>query len=262
MLVVGLASLMVGGESVPAGLACGCSGARPPRGGYSMVGGWGGRVAELGEAEDGVEMSRVLVLRGGEGDLNARLEALIKSAPVMLFMKGSPDEPKCGFSRTIISLLHEAKVPLTTFDILEDEEVRQGLKAYSNWPTYPQLYANGKLIGGLDVVKELAEAGELLSELGVAPEPEDKAGVLTAKIGKALVANRVEVQDLSDGCGLKYSVVVVSEKFEGMRENPLPHCIHSPSPQSEAAIFHASPVPRSSPHPKIRSPAANHCVRV
>lgn len=102
---------------------------------------------------------------GSEGnsvaDLNQRLKKLINAAPCMLFMKGSPQEPRCGFSRQIVALLKTHDIQFSSFDILSDEEVRQGLKTYSNWPTYPQLYANGELVGGLDIVKELAESGEL-----------------------------------------------------------------------------------------------------
>lgn len=94
-------------------------------------------------------------------DLNQRLKRLINAAPCMLFMKGSAQEPRCGFSRQIVALLKEHNIQFSSFDILSDEEVRQGLKTYSNWPTYPQLYANGELLGGLDIVKELAESGEL-----------------------------------------------------------------------------------------------------
>lgn len=94
-------------------------------------------------------------------DLNQRLKKLINAAPCMLFMKGSPQEPRCGFSRQIVGLLKERGIQFSSFDILSDDEVRQGLKTYSNWPTYPQLYANGELVGGLDIVKELAESGEL-----------------------------------------------------------------------------------------------------
>lgn len=97
----------------------------------------------------------------GTTDLNQRLKKLINAAPCMLFMKGSPQEPRCGFSRQIVALLKDHSIQFSTFDILSDEKVRQGLKTYSNWPTYPQLYVNGELVGGLDIVKELAESGEL-----------------------------------------------------------------------------------------------------
>jgi Grx4 family monothiol glutaredoxin len=100
--------------------------------------------------------------------LDDRLRALTHKAPVMLFMKGTPDEPRCGFSRTAVALLREEKVDFDTFDILSDEEVRQGLKKFSNWPTYPQLYGDGKLLGGLDIMKELKEEGELKSSLPAA----------------------------------------------------------------------------------------------
>ena len=75
-------------------------------------------------------------------------------------MKGSPQEPRCGFSRQIIELLKDQKIQFNTFDILTNENVRQRLKVFSDWPTYPQLYLNGELIGGLDIVREMMESGE------------------------------------------------------------------------------------------------------
>ncbi|XP_071714538.1 monothiol glutaredoxin-S17 [Rutidosis leptorrhynchoides] len=93
--------------------------------------------------------------------LTSRLESLINSSPVMLFMKGNPDEPKCGFSRKVVEILREEKVNFKTFDILSDEEVRQGLKFYSNWSSYPQLYIKSELIGGSDIVLEMQKSGEL-----------------------------------------------------------------------------------------------------
>ncbi|XP_060562098.1 glutaredoxin-3-like [Ruditapes philippinarum] len=107
-------------------------------------------------------------------DLNTRLKQLINSEDVMLFMKGNPEQPKCGFSRQIVQILNDAKVKFGSFDILQDEEVRQGLKTFSNWPTYPQLYAKGELLGGLDIVKELAESGELESQLPTQTSIEDR----------------------------------------------------------------------------------------
>jgi Grx4 family monothiol glutaredoxin len=99
--------------------------------------------------------------------LEDKLKALISKAPVMLFMKGSPTEPRCGFSKTIVSILNEQTIKFSTFDILTDEEVRAGLKTYSDWPTYPQLYVNGEFAGGLDIVKEMVSAGDLKSQLGI-----------------------------------------------------------------------------------------------
>lgn len=100
-------------------------------------------------------------------DLTQKLSRLLHIAPVVLFMKGSPDAPRCGFSRQIVAVLKQNGVPFATFDILSDEDVRQGLKVYSDWPTYPQLYANGALIGGLDIVKEMAEGGDLKEQMGL-----------------------------------------------------------------------------------------------
>jgi len=76
-------------------------------------------------------------------------------------MKGEPAAPRCGFSSKIVALLNDEKVKFSSFDILTDNAVREGLKSYSNWPTYPQLYVQGKLVGGLDIVKEMKEEGEL-----------------------------------------------------------------------------------------------------
>jgi Grx4 family monothiol glutaredoxin len=93
--------------------------------------------------------------------LHDRLTKLVNRSPTMLFMKGLPSAPKCGFSRRIVEILDETGAAYDAFNILDDEEVRQGLKEFSDWPTYPQLYHNGELLGGLDIVEELKESGEL-----------------------------------------------------------------------------------------------------
>lgn len=85
-------------------------------------------------------------------ELNKRLEELVKAAPVMLFMKGTPSGPQCGFSRQMVALLRENSVKYGFFNILADDEVRQGLKEFADWPTYPQLWIDGELVGGLDIV--------------------------------------------------------------------------------------------------------------
>ncbi|CAI0407436.1 unnamed protein product [Linum tenue] len=97
--------------------------------------------------------------------LEDRLKRLVSSSPVMLFMKGNPDAPKCGFSSKVVNALKEEGVTFGSFDILSDEEVRQGLKAFSNWPTFPQLYYKGELVGGCDIVLELRTDGALKSTL-------------------------------------------------------------------------------------------------
>ncbi|TGJ84115.1 hypothetical protein E0Z10_g4652 [Xylaria hypoxylon] len=87
-------------------------------------------------------------------ELFKRLGELVKAAPVMLFMKGTPSAPQCGFSRQLVALLRERSVKYGFFNILADDEVRQGLKEYADWPTFPQLWVDGDLVGGLDIIKE------------------------------------------------------------------------------------------------------------
>jgi len=98
-------------------------------------------------------------------DPNTTLKSLINKAPLMVFMKGDPETPKCGFSNQLMHILKEVDLPFSTFDILSDEEVRQGLKKFSDWPTYPQVYVKGELIGGLDIIKDLKESGDLVTTL-------------------------------------------------------------------------------------------------
>ena len=92
---------------------------------------------------------------GQTEELNKRLAELVKAAPVMLFMKGTPSTPQCGFSRTLVGLLREKGVRYGFFNILADEDVRQGLKVWADWPTFPQLWMGGELVGGLDIVSRM-----------------------------------------------------------------------------------------------------------
>lgn len=94
-----------------------------------------------------------------------RIKAAINASRVMLFMKGSPQEPQCGFSRSTCQVLAKYGTEFGHFDILSDQEVRQGIKVYSNWPTFPQLYVSGNLVGGIDIVNELDADGELADVL-------------------------------------------------------------------------------------------------
>jgi monothiol glutaredoxin len=101
-------------------------------------------------------------------ELRARIEGLIHGHKVVLFMKGTKQFPACGFSNTVVQILKKEGVPFETFNILADPEVRQGLKEFSSWPTYPQLYVDGKFVGGCDIVSELHQSGELSRELKAA----------------------------------------------------------------------------------------------
>jgi monothiol glutaredoxin len=101
---------------------------------------------------------------------NERIDGIVKSHDVVLFMKGSPLFPQCGFSSRAIAILEHLDVAFHSVDVLQDMEVRQGIKAYSDWPTIPQLYVKGEFVGGSDIMMEMFEAGELqalMSESGV-----------------------------------------------------------------------------------------------
>jgi monothiol glutaredoxin len=94
-------------------------------------------------------------------DVKTRIEKLINSAPIVLFMKGTAEMPQCGFSANVVRVLSQFNINYNTFNILSDMDIRDGLKQYSNWPTYPQLYVKGELIGGNDIVMEMLQNGEL-----------------------------------------------------------------------------------------------------
>jgi monothiol glutaredoxin len=100
-------------------------------------------------------------------DVQQKIDNLVKSNRVVLFMKGSAQFPMCGFSGRAVQILKACGVSdLTTVNVLEDEAVRQGIKDYANWPTIPQLYVNGEFVGGSDIMTEMYQAGELQSMLG------------------------------------------------------------------------------------------------
>ena len=94
-------------------------------------------------------------------DSQQRIDGIVKSHDVVLFMKGTPLFPQCGFSSRAIAILEHLDVPFHSVDVLQDQEVRQGIKAYSDWPTIPQLYVKGEFVGGSDIMMEMFEAGEL-----------------------------------------------------------------------------------------------------
>ena len=106
-------------------------------------------------------------------DSHARIDTLVKSNAVVLFMKGSPLFPQCGFSSRAVAILQHLEVEFESVDVLQDQGVRQGIKAYSDWPTIPQLYVDGEFVGGSDIMMEMYESGELaqlLVDKGVAAQ--------------------------------------------------------------------------------------------
>ncbi len=100
--------------------------------------------------------------------IRKRVEDQVKKNKVFLYMKGTPETPLCGFSAQAVSILKGHNAPFQSFNILEDEAIRQGVKEYSDWPTFPQLYVKGELIGGCDIMTELHENGELAKILDTA----------------------------------------------------------------------------------------------
>lgn len=94
-------------------------------------------------------------------NVNERIESQLRDNPVLLYMKGTPDFPQCGFSGQTVAALKAVGKPFAYVNIFEDPELRESLKAYSNWPTYPQLYVNGELVGGCDIIVEMYHSGEL-----------------------------------------------------------------------------------------------------
>ena len=107
-------------------------------------------------------------------DVNATIENEIKSQDVVVFMKGTPQFPMCGFSGQVVQILNYLGVPFKGVNVLDDMAVREGIKAYSNWPTIPQIYVKGEFVGGCDITREMFQSGELqtfLSEKGVPVKP-------------------------------------------------------------------------------------------
>ena len=100
------------------------------------------------------------------------IEKTVAENPVVLFMKGDPDQPRCGFSAVVVQILDHLDVPFVGVDVLQDEALRQEIKSFTEWPTIPQLYVKGEFVGGSDIVREMFQTGELkpfLAEQGVLP---------------------------------------------------------------------------------------------
>jgi monothiol glutaredoxin len=104
-------------------------------------------------------------------DITATIDAEVKSSDIVLFMKGTPQFPMCGFSGQVVQILNHLGVPFKGVNVLDDMGIREGIKAYSNWPTIPQLYVKGEFVGGCDITREMFQSGELaqlFTEKGIA----------------------------------------------------------------------------------------------
>ena len=120
-------------------------------------------------------------------ELRERIQSIITSDQVVLFMKGSPDAPQCGFSSQVVSILNRLLPSYGSFDVLEDRDVREGIKEFSNWPTIPQLYIGGEFQGGCDIVKEMYASGELHQALGLELAKVTPPGVTVTDAAKQLL---------------------------------------------------------------------------
>ena len=103
-----------------------------------------------------------------ETDTKEKIEAIINSSPIMVFMKGTKLMPQCGFSNNVVQILNALGMTYETFDVLSDLEIRQGIKEYSDWPTIPQVYVKGEFIGGSDILIEMYNSGNLQEKLEIA----------------------------------------------------------------------------------------------
>ncbi|KAH9312527.1 hypothetical protein KI387_027562, partial [Taxus chinensis] len=135
--------------------------------------------------------------------LQSKLQQLVNSKPVMLFMKGTPEQPQCGFSKKVVDVLKAEGVEYGSFDVLRNEQVREELKAFSNWPTFPQLYCKGELLGGCDITLELHKSGELkqvFEDHGLLPIADMPVG-LAAKETAAEPKSDANILESGDGDG-------------------------------------------------------------
>lgn len=138
-----------------------------------------------------------------------RIDGLVKGNKVMLFMKGTPQQPLCGFSARTVAALNSVWPEFTSVNVLDDEEIREGIKAYGNWPTIPQLYVDGELVGGCDIVLSMVNSGELHQQLGL-PKPDRSPPDIT--LTDAAAEKIREAMQGHDGMELH---LVIGEDWDG-----------------------------------------------
>jgi len=136
--------------------------------------------------------------------LHQRIQTLLSTHPVVLFMKGSPEAPRCGFSAKAVGILGGLLNDYHTVDVLEDPEIREGIKTYGSWPTIPQLYVGGELVGGSDIIESMLNAGELHGLFGL-PEPDRTPPTIRITPAAAAAISRA-MDDVDGGVGLHLSV--------------------------------------------------------
>jgi monothiol glutaredoxin len=126
-----------------------------------------------------------------ESPLRDQIQHAISENPVILFMKGNPDQPMCGFSARTVAILQSLGKPFAAVDVLPDPRIRQELSVLSNWPTIPQLFVDGELVGGCDIVTEMYESGELQQVLGVDAPPAEAPAAEPAEAPPLGIENRL-----------------------------------------------------------------------
>ena len=137
-------------------------------------------------------------------EVRTRIETLLQSNRVVLFMKGNPGAPRCGFSAAASGVLNELLPDYATVDVLEDPEIREGIKAYGNWPTIPQLYVGGELVGGSDIIQSMYTSGELQELFGL-PTPDRTPPQITIS-DKAAAEIRNALTDAEAGLALHLTI--------------------------------------------------------
>lgn len=136
-------------------------------------------------------------------DVKSKIESLVVNNPVVLFMKGTPQQPQCGFSAKTVSALDSLIPDYVSVNVLEDADIREGIKVYGNWPTIPQLYIDGELVGGCDIIMNMLNSGELHRSLGL-EEPDRTAPEVT--ITAAAAEKILEAMTGHDGIGLHFGI--------------------------------------------------------
>lgn len=124
--------------------------------------------------------------------LRARIDGILQASPVVLFMKGSPQAPQCGFSAKAVAILSGLGIDYAHVDVLQDAEIREGIKAYGDWPTIPQLYLGGELVGGSDIVAQMAASGELQAALGLPPPDRTPPAVTVTDAAAAMLRKAID----------------------------------------------------------------------
>lgn len=194
-----------------------------------------------------------------DAQLKSRIETMISSEPIFLFMKGNPTFPQCGFSNQVVSILKAYNIPFGHCDVLSDQDVRQGIKEFSDWPTIPQLYIKSEFVGGCDIVRESWESGELTEQLQAAlpdqkieaPKPPSRPENISAAQAAQMLKNNPEYHFLDvrqpdereivsvDGFEMLDQALAQKLVDDKDRETPLVFMCHFGGRSSQAAQWFA-----------------------